>query len=170
MPRRTSYRQNLKRIRLLLLDVDGVLTDGGIYLSGDGDEMKKFNIRDGYGIAKIQRAGVAVGIITGRTSPLVKRRAEELGIRELHQGVEDKMETYRRLKQKYDLEDASIAYIGDDEPDLDILRIVGFSAAPLDAAEPVRKAVHYVCAVKGGEGAVREVIDLILESRAHGKR
>jgi len=165
-----SYRQSLKKIKLLLLDVDGVLTDGGIYFSASGEELKKFSVRDGYGIVKLQKAGVVVGIVSGRSSRLVERRAKELGIRELHQGIESKIEFYRLLKKKYDLRDAEIAFIGDDEPDLEVLKTAGFSGAPSDAAKVVRDAVHYVCRNRGGEGAVREVVDLILKSRGHGKQ
>jgi 3-deoxy-D-manno-octulosonate 8-phosphate phosphatase (KDO 8-P phosphatase) len=150
---------------MLLLDVDGVMTDGGIYYSDSGEEMKKFNIQDGYGIVKLQRSGVKVGIITGRVSKIVERRANELGINEVHQNLEDKLEAYDRLKAKLSLHDSEIAYVGDDEFDLPVLERVEFSAAPADAVEDVKKKVSYVCARRGGEGAVREVIDLILQSR-----
>jgi len=155
---------------MLLLDVDGVMTDGGIYFSERGDEMKKFNIQDGYGIVKLQRRGVMVGIITGRTSDLVRRRAAELGIAEIHQNLDNKEEAYKAIKTKHGLGDAAIAYIGDDEPDLSVLKKVGFSAAPSDAVEIVRRSVDYVCRRRGGEGAVREVVDLILRSHPVAKR
>ncbi len=146
------------------------MTDGGIYFSDRGDELKKFNIQDGYGIVKLQKQGLTVGIITGRVSDLVRRRGKELGITEIHQNLENKIETYEAIKMKYGLQDAEIAYIGDDEPDLPVLNVVGFSAAPADAVDIVKKSVDHVCRRKGGEGAIREVVDLILRSRSHGER
>jgi 3-deoxy-D-manno-octulosonate 8-phosphate phosphatase (KDO 8-P phosphatase) len=156
---------NLEHIKLLLLDVDGVMTDGGLYFSNSGDEFKRFNSQDGYGIAKLQRAGIKVGIITGRLSKIVKRRAKELEITEIYQNFKNKIDAYKSIKKKFDLTDANIAYIGDDEFDLAVLKCVGFSAAPADAVQVVKKQVHYVCARSGGNGAVREVIDLILKNQ-----
>jgi 3-deoxy-D-manno-octulosonate 8-phosphate phosphatase (KDO 8-P phosphatase) len=156
---------NLKKIKLLLLDVDGVMTDGGIYYSNSGDEFKKFNSQDGYGIPKLQRAGIKDGIITGRLSKMVQRRAEELGITEVYQNYDDKIDAYESIKKKFNLTDANIAYIGDDEFDLAVLKCVGFSAAPADAVPVVKKHVQYVCTRGGGNGAVREVIDLILKNQ-----
>lgn len=164
-----TYRSRLKNIKLLLVDVDGVMTDGGIYFSEAGEEFKKFNTQDGYGIVKLQASGVRIGIITGRVSKLVQRRAEELGIMEVHQNLENKLQAYESIKSKHQLADREIAYLGDDEPDMPVLRKVGFSAAPADAVESVRKAVDFVCKRRGGEGAVREMIDLILESRKNGR-
>jgi 3-deoxy-D-manno-octulosonate 8-phosphate phosphatase (KDO 8-P phosphatase) len=155
---------------MLLLDVDGVMTDGSIYFSESGDELKRFNIQDGYGIVKLRASGVNVGIITGRVSNLVKRRADELGITEVYQNLDNKVEAYEQIKAKHGLEDREIAYIGDDEPDLPVLTRVGFSAAPADAVPTVRKKVHYVCRRKGGSGAVREVVELILSERKHAER
>jgi 3-deoxy-D-manno-octulosonate 8-phosphate phosphatase (KDO 8-P phosphatase) len=160
-----SKQSNLKHIKLLLLDVDGVMTDGGIYYSNSGDEMKKFNIQDGYGIVKLQRTGIKVGIITGRISKIVARRAEELGIKEVYQNLDNKLEVYESIKKKLNLSDAEIAYIGDDEFDIPVLERVGFSAAPINAVAQVKKKIEYTCKHGGGEGAVREVIDMILESQ-----
>ena len=165
MPGKQSINSRLHKIKLLLLDVDGVMTDGGIYLSNSGDELKKFNIQDGYGIVKLQRTGIKVGIITGRVSNIVTRRAEELGITEVHQNLENKLEVYKQLKAKLNLTDANIAYIGDDEFDLPVLESVGFSATPSNAMPVVKKKVLYVCKRSGGNGAVREVIDLILQNQ-----
>jgi 3-deoxy-D-manno-octulosonate 8-phosphate phosphatase (KDO 8-P phosphatase) len=156
---------NLKHIKLLLLDVDGVMTDGGLYFSNSGDEFKRFNAQDGYGIVKLQRAGIQVGIITGRVSKIVERRAEELGITEVYQNFENKINAYESIKRKFNFADANIAYIGDDEFDLAVLKCVGFSAAPADAVPVVKKQSHYVCTHGGGNGAVREVIDLILKNQ-----
>jgi YrbI family 3-deoxy-D-manno-octulosonate 8-phosphate phosphatase len=140
------------------------MTDGGLYYSGRGEHLKKFNVKDGYGIVKLRKFGISVGIITGRVSKIIERRAEELGITELHQNLHDKLVAYERIKKRFGLEDAEVAYIGDDEPDLPVLQCVGFSAAPADAVSRVLNVVHYTCKQKGGEGAVREVIDIIMNS------
>jgi YrbI family 3-deoxy-D-manno-octulosonate 8-phosphate phosphatase len=162
-------RAPLRKIKLLLLDVDGVMTDGGIYFTEGGDELKKFNIHDGYGIMKLRKMGLTIGIITGRISKLVARRAQELGISEVHQNLENKLASYEAIKTKLNLSNSEIAYIGDDEPDIPVLKSVGFSACPANAVSAVRKLADYVCTCRGGEGAVREVIDLILESQSHAR-
>ncbi len=142
------------------------MTDGGIYYSGRGEQFKKFNTKDGYGIVKVQRMGLKVGIITGRMSAIVKVRAKELGITELYQNLDNKLEAYRNIKQKLGLSDSAVAYVGDDEPDLPVLQCVGFAAAPADAMPRVLSEVDYVCSRRGGNGAVREVIDLILDAQS----
>jgi 3-deoxy-D-manno-octulosonate 8-phosphate phosphatase (KDO 8-P phosphatase) len=142
------------------------MTVGGLYYSGRGELMKKFNVKDGYGIVKLKRFGIPIGIITGRVSRIIVRRAEELGITELHQNLHDKLSAYNRIKKKYRLKDEEIAYIGDDEPDLPVLLRTGFSAAPADAMPGILKAVGYVCRCKGGDGAVREVIDMIMDAQS----
>ena len=169
MAKKSIPRPKLKEIKLLLLDVDGVMTDGGVYFSELGDEMKKFNIQDGYGLVRLQRAGVAVGIITGRVSKLVQRRAYELGIQEVYQNLENKLEAYDQIKKKMNLKDHQVAYMGDDEPDLPVIGLAAFSAAPADAVDSVKKSVDYICKRKGGEGAVREVVDLILKGKSLAK-
>ncbi len=166
VPTKRPTRSALRRIRLLLLDVDGVMTDGGLYYSSRGEQLKKFNVKDGYGIVKLRRFGIPVGIITGRVSKIVERRAEELGITELHQSLHNKLDAYNRIKKKFGLKDAEVAYVGDDEPDLPILGRVGFSAAPADAVSSVLNVVHYACKHAGGHGAVREVIDMIVKARS----
>ncbi len=142
------------------------MTDGGIYYSGRGEELKEFNTQDGHGLVKVQRSGIRVGIITGRVSRIVRRRAKELGITEVHQNQVNKLEAYRRIKKKLGVEDAEVAYIGDDEPDVPLLKRVGFSATPSDANKNAVRVVDYVCRRGGGKGAVREVIDLLLDARA----
>ncbi len=169
MAARKPSRVQLKAIKLLLLDVDGVMTDGGVYFSEKGDELKKFNILDGYGIVKLQRHGIRVGIITGRVSQVVTRRANELGITEVHQNLENKLEAYERIKTKLGLQDSEIAYVGDDEPDVPVMEKAGFSASPANAVDGVRRRADYVCRRRGGDGAVREVIDLVLGSRTTGR-
>ena len=155
----------LKHIRLLLLDVDGVMTDGSIIYDGSGLETKCFNVRDGHGIKMLQRHGIEVGIITGRTSIVVDIRAKELGINLVYQGALKKLESYNDVKEKTGLDDSQIAYMGDDVIDVPVLRRVGFAAVPLDGLPEVRAVAHYVSACGGGRGAVREVCDMILKGR-----
>jgi len=157
--------EKLKQIELLLLDVDGVMTDGRIIWDAHGVETKAFNVKDGHGIKLVQRAGVQVGIITGRTSPVVDLRARELGIDILYQGALKKLDSYQDIKQRTGLEDHQIAYMGDDVIDVPVLRRVGFSAAPADALPEVAALVDYVARCKGGCGAVRELCDLLLKGR-----
>lgn len=157
--------RRLKNIRLVATDVDGVLTDGGLYYSDSGEQTKKFNVWDGLGLVLLKRAGLVTAVVTMDQTPLVKIRAAKLGIAEIHQGVKDKLTVLKRLASKYGIRLEEIAYVGDDVPDLPALRAVGFSAAPANAREPVRKKVRYVCKAKGGEGAVREVADLILAAQ-----
>ena len=157
--------EKLKDIRLLLLDVDGVMTDGRIIYDGNGLETKFFNVKDGHGIKMLQRYGIEVGIITGRTSPVVDIRARELGIELLYQGALRKLESYDDIKRKTGLDDAQIAYMGDDIIDVPVMRRVAFAAAPPDALPEVLAIADYVAATGGGRGAVREVCDLILKGR-----
>ena len=158
-------KNRLKHIRLLLLDVDGVLTDGSIIFDANGLETKCFNVRDGHGIKMLQRHGIEVGIITGRTSAVVDIRAKELGINLVYQGALIKLESYNNVKEKTGLDDSQIAYMGDDVIDVPLLRRVGFAAVPLDGMSGVRDAAHYVSSCAGGRGAVREVCDMILKGR-----
>ncbi|MER3423276.1 MAG: acylneuraminate cytidylyltransferase, partial [Nitrospiraceae bacterium] len=153
--RRNSLRNALKRIRLFATDVDGVLTDGGMYYSESGDEFKKFNTRDGMGIKLLQRAGLITALITQEETKLVARRGEKLTIPEVHQGAKNKLAVLQSIVERHGLTLQEVAYIGDDVNDLETLKAVGFSAAPADGLPPVLKAVHYVCRKKAGEGAVR---------------
>ena len=164
----TTIWNALKRVRLFATDVDGVLTDAGMYFTESGDEFKKFNTRDGMGIKLLQRAGLITALITMEQTKLVLRRGEKLEIPEIHQGVQDKLHLLRDMESKYGVGLREMAYIGDDVNDLGALRAVGFSAAPADAVPVVRKVVNYVCRKKGGEGAVREVADLILAAKVRG--
>ena len=158
-------KDKLVDIRLLLLDVDGVMTDGGIIYDINGVETKVFNVKDGHGIKMLQRHGIEVGIITGRTSPVVDIRAKELGIELVYQGSLKKLESYHDVKQKTGLNDCQIAYVGDDVIDVPVMRRVAFAAAPADALIEARTVAHYVTTCAGGRGAVREVCDLILKGR-----
>ena len=163
-PRKVS-RKLLSQIRLFATDVDGVLTDGGMYYAESGDEWKKFNTRDGMGIKLLQRAGILTAIVTQERTKLVARRAEKLTIPELHQGVTDKLSCVREMAARHGLTLSQVAYIGDDINDLETLEAVGFSATPADGMPRVAAVVDYICQKKGGEGAVREIIEMILEAQ-----
>jgi 3-deoxy-D-manno-octulosonate 8-phosphate phosphatase (KDO 8-P phosphatase) len=162
---RTSLRTRVKKIKLLLLDVDGVLTDGSIILDSHGNERKAFHVRDGHGIKMAQRSGITVGIITGRKSEVVNIRARELGINEVHQGAHEKIFVYESILAKYGLRDEEAAYIGDDVVDLDIFRRVGIAVAVADADPSVMAHVDLITKKEGGRGAVREFINFILMNR-----
>ena len=136
-----------------------------MYYSESGDEWKKFNTRDGMGIKLLQRAGLITAIITMEHTKLVTRRGEKLGIPEIHQGARNKLQVLSSIIEKYNLDFHQVAYIGDDINDLETLKTVGFSATPADGGVPVQQVVDYICKKKGGEGAVREMADLILESQ-----
>ena len=155
----------LRGIRLVALDVDGVLTDGGMYYGNSGEELKRFQTRDGMGIKLLQADGIITAIVTMENTKIVRRRAKKLGIVEVHQGIRDKLLVLKALASKYQISLREMAYMGDDVNDLKALGEVGFAGAPADCMNPVRRIVHYVCQHKGGEGAVREVADLILAAR-----
>jgi 3-deoxy-D-manno-octulosonate 8-phosphate phosphatase (KDO 8-P phosphatase) len=163
-------RERLRRIRLLLLDVDGVLTDGRIIYDAQGVETKAFDVKDGHGLKLLQRAGVQVGIITGRQSEVVNIRARELGIDIVSQGAKDKLVPFDEIVQNLRLAADEVAYMGDDLPDLPVLRRVGWAVAPADAVGEIKPFVHYVTNHPGGRGAVREVCDLLLQERGHWSR
>jgi len=154
----------LKNIRLLILDVDGVMTDGRIIFDSNGIESKFFNVKDGHGIKMLQRSGIEVAIISGRESQVVTNRAAELGIRHVYQKSLKKMDAYLDLQELTGFTDAQTAFIGDDIIDIPVLRRVGFAAAPADALVEVLPYVLYVCKSRGGGGAVREVGDMILKA------
>jgi 3-deoxy-D-manno-octulosonate 8-phosphate phosphatase (KDO 8-P phosphatase) len=156
---------DVRRIRLLLLDVDGVLTDGTIVLHQDGTESKSFHIRDGAAIVWAQRAGFKIGLLSARTSEATEQRALQLGVSLVVQGATDKLTAYEQILREHSLSDADVAYMGDDLQDLPVLRKVGFSAAPADAAADVRTAVHWVSSQPGGRGAVRELIEHVLRAQ-----
>ncbi len=162
---RKISRNILQRIRLFATDVDGVLTDAGMYYAESGDEWKKFNTRDGMGIKLLQRAGIITAIVTQERTKLVARRAEKLAIPELHQGVMDKLLLDSEMAVRHGLTLSQVAYIGDDINDLETLKAVGFSATPADGMPEVAAAVDYICQKKGGEGAVREIIEMILTAQ-----
>ena len=167
---RSSLKVALRRVRLFATDVDGVLTDAGMYYAESGDEWKKFNTRDGMGIKLLQRAGLITAIVTQERTKLVARRAEKLAIPELHQGVMDKLSCVREMAARHGLTLNQVAYIGDDINDLETLKAVGFSATPADGMPHVATVVDYICQKKGGEGAVREIIEMILEAQVRSSK
>jgi 3-deoxy-D-manno-octulosonate 8-phosphate phosphatase (KDO 8-P phosphatase) len=158
--------ERARRIRLLVLDVDGVLTDGRLYLSPAGEELKVFHVRDGSGLVAVQRAGIAVAIVSGRDSAAVSRRAAELGIRHVRQGVTDKGAELDRLLAELGVEADETACVGDDTPDLPMLRRAGLAIGVADTHPALLEAAHWVTRAAGGRGAVREVCDLLLSARA----
>lgn len=157
--------ERARRIRLLVLDVDGVLTDGRLYLSAAGEELKVFHVRDGSGLVALQRVGVTVAIVSGRDSPAVTRRAEELGIRHVYQGVADKGAQLDLLLGELKLAPEELACVGDDTPDAPMLRRAGLAIGVADAHPALLASAHWVTQAKGGRGAVREVCDLLLSAR-----
>jgi len=152
-------------IKMLILDVDGVLTDGGIILDNEGNEYKSFHVRDGHGIKMLIRAGIHVAIITGRHSTVVDRRAHELGITEVFQKCRDKRIAYKKLIEQYALEDKEVAYVGDDIVDAPIMAMAGLPVAVADATEDTKGYALFVTKSRGGRGAVREVTDFILKAK-----
>lgn len=159
----TTDPEHITPIKLLLLDCDGVLTDGRLYFSAGGDELKVFDVQDGLGIVSWVRAGNIVGIISGRESGIVTRRAEELGIQIVHQGVKDKLETAREIWAELELGPNETAFVGDDLPDIELIEAVGFGIAVANAVSEVKDAADHITAKEGGRGAVREVIDLLMK-------
>ncbi len=157
--------KEIKKIKMILMDVDGVLTDGKIIFTSDGAELKEFNIQDGMGITLARMAGLKTGIITGRESIMVQRRAEELKYDIISQGSFKKFARYEEIKKQFGLSDDEVCYIGDDLPDIPILKKAGFSVAVANARNELKKIAHYTTTLSGGEGAVREVIDLILKGQ-----
>jgi len=160
-----KLEKRLKAIKMILLDVDGVLTNGQLIIGANGELVKVFNALDGMGIKLAIRAGLLFGIITGRTSKAITVRAKELGIKDIFQGVRDKTESCNIILEKYNLTSEEVAYVGDDWQDLPLLLRVGFSATIDNGAEEVKKRVHYTAKAKGGEGAVREIVELILKAQ-----
>jgi 3-deoxy-D-manno-octulosonate 8-phosphate phosphatase (KDO 8-P phosphatase) len=154
-------------LRLLLFDVDGVMTDGRILLHSDGTESKQFHIRDGTALVWARRAGLLTGLLSARSSASTALRAQQLGIPIVKQGVEDKLSAYDAILAEHGLTDDQVSFMGDDVLDLPVLARVGLSCAPADAVKDVRARVHWVSKVRGGEGAIREFVDLVLNVQGH---
>jgi 3-deoxy-D-manno-octulosonate 8-phosphate phosphatase (KDO 8-P phosphatase) len=163
-------RERAAKIRLLALDVDGVLTDGKIYFDTAGNELKAFYTPDGLGLKALQRAGIELAVITGRSSPMVSQRAGQLQIEHVYQGQDDKLAAYMDLLAKTGVEEDEVCYAGDDWIDLPVLLRVGLAVAVPDADREVRNRVHWVTSRAGGAGAVREICDLILDAQGHTQR
>ena len=167
--RRANSPKRSRPIKALFFDVDGVLTDGRIYLSDGGKEFKVFDTKDGHGIRKAIASGLRVAWISGRRSQATARRAKELGVRVCLQGVSDKLEEYDSLLRRWKLDSGQTAAIGDDEPDIPLLRAAGFSACPADAVPAARRAAQVVLKRSGGRGAAREFIELVLQRNKRGR-
>ena len=165
-----ELRKRASRVRLILLDVDGVLTDGTVIMHGDGTESKGFHIRDGAAIVWAMQAGIPVGLLSARTSAATTLRAAQLGIRIVSQGVASKGAEFTRILAEQAVDEASVAYMGDDLLDLPILKRAGLAAAPADAAPEVRAGAHWTSAAAGGRGAARELIEMILRAQEHWDR
>jgi 3-deoxy-D-manno-octulosonate 8-phosphate phosphatase (KDO 8-P phosphatase) len=162
--------EKASKILLVLTDSDGVLTDTGVYYSARGEEMKRFSIRDGMGVERLREiAGVETGIITGENSGPVKIRAEKLGITELHLGVKNKLETLRSIIEKRGLLPENIAYIGDDTNDIEVLKCVGLSACPADAVIQIKMIVNIITDNRGGNGAFRDIAELVIYAKLMSK-
>lgn len=160
-----SVQAKASRIRLLLFDVDGVLTTGEVIMHADGSESKGFHIRDGAAIVWAQRAGLTVGLLSARSSGATAHRAAQLAVRIVEQGVKSKIAAYEQIIRDAKVDDRDVAYMGDDLLDLQVLARVGLSAAPADAAPEVRERVDWVSTVAGGRGAVRELVELVLRAQ-----
>jgi 3-deoxy-D-manno-octulosonate 8-phosphate phosphatase (KDO 8-P phosphatase) len=164
-----SVERRASRIKLLLLDCDGVLTDGTVALLANGDEQKSFHVRDGHGIVLLHRAGLKSGIISGRNSKLVDRRAQELGMGPefVRQGSLDKIKDFDELLARVQINESEVAFVGDDVTDVPLMQRVEFAVAVADAVAETRSVAHYVTQARGGHGAVREVIEIILKAQGH---
>jgi 3-deoxy-D-manno-octulosonate 8-phosphate phosphatase (KDO 8-P phosphatase) len=158
-------RARARPISLVLMDVDGVMTDGGILFIDSGSEGRIFDAKDGVGIWLLRRAGLLTGVISGRTSPAVRRRARELRMDEIHLKVRDKLTVYEEIRTRRGLEDAEISFIGDDVVDLPLLERVGLPVAPADAHPAALRAARMITSAPGGHGAIREVADFVLQSQ-----
>ena len=173
-----SPEQRAAAVRLLVLDVDGVLTDGRLYFGADGEELKVFDVRDGHGVKLLREAGVEVAILSARRSPIVERRARELGVATVIQGAADKGAALADLLRALQVSPEHCGYVGDDWPDLGAISQAGFAATVADAVPEVRRAAHWISAAPGGRGAVRELAEFILRAqgcfdamlRRHGSR
>ena len=159
--------KDLSKIKMLVMDVDGTLTDGKIYVGEQGEVFKAFNVKDGYRLIHIKKYNIIPVIITGKKSEIVNKRAAELKIEEVYQGIEDKLKVLDEVINKYQLSYENVAYIGDDVNDVDCMKVCYLRACPADALDEVVEVADYVCKSNGGDGAVREFIDLINRSKNH---
>ncbi|RMF96237.1 MAG: HAD-IIIA family hydrolase [Candidatus Schekmanbacteria bacterium] len=160
-----SLINRIKRIKIIIFDIDGVMTDGKIIYSSNGEEIKEFNVRDGHGIKLAKRAGMDIAVISGRASKILSARVKELGIDKHYQKALRKIEAYEDILRRYGYKDEETAYVGDDLPDIPVMRRCGFSIAVRDAVDEVKESAHLITQNCGGNGAVREVVDLILKTQ-----
>ncbi len=157
--------ERARLVRLAIFDVDGVMTDGTLYIGAQGEAFKAFNILDGHGVKMLQAAGIATAIISGRSSEAVTRRAAELGIAHVVQGSADKVAAFEALRTRLGVDATACAFVGDDLPDLDVMRRCGLAVAVDNAVQAVKEAAHYVTRARGGGGAVREFCEMVLRAR-----
>lgn len=160
-----DIHEKASQIKLVIFDVDGVLTDGSLFLGDDGQEYKAFHSKDGHGMVMLQQSGVMIGIITGRTSEVVRKRMESLGIKHVFQGQKDKLPAYEQLKKELSLSDEQVAYVGDDVVDLPVMIKVGLSIAVQDAHALTKEHAHWITPANGGRGAAREVCEMLMHSQ-----
>ena len=163
--KRKSQNMNLSNIKMFLTDCDGCLTDAGMYYSEKGDELKKFNTKDGMGISRLREAGIITGIVTSEDVQIVKNRAAKLKMEEVHVGVENKLEKVKSIADKYGISLSEIAYVGDDINDAEVIKAVGFGCSVSNGVESVKECADYVSETKGGDGAIREIAEKILAGR-----
>lgn len=155
-----------KKIKLVITDVDGVLTDGGMYYTAKGDIMKRFHVRDGMGVTLLRKSNIPTIIVTKEQTPMVRQWAKRMKIKRLFDGVMQKEKMLKEICAQFSVEQDEIAYIGDDINDVELLKLVGFAAVPNDAISAAKESSNYVCTKKGGEGAFREVAEIILSAKA----
>lgn len=159
-----GLREKLTAIKMVLFDVDGVLSDGQVYIDNNGVETKSFYVRDGIGIRMLVERGIICGVITGRSSKIVDIRMKELGMQEIHQGVKDKLKVFNEILDKYKLSHEECVFVGDDVPDIEVFQKAGIAIAPGDADERAKKYADIVMNAPGGKGAVRELTDMIMDA------
>ncbi len=160
-----NLKERLSKIRLLVMDVDGTLTDGSMYYSSEGEQLKRFNVRDGMGIELLKKGNISTAIITSENSPIALARANKLKIENIEINCRDKSSALRNLASKLNMDLSEIAYIGDDVNDIHVMGICGFAACPFDSVESIKNIADYICKNSGGKGAVRELCEMILLSQ-----
>ncbi len=158
-------KDRARKIKMIIMDVDGTLTDGSLLVLPDGEELKSFNVKDGTGVLLARLAGLNTGIITGKISNSLKKRAEKLKIMEVYEGILDKKKVLLEILEKNELNPEQIAYIGDDIGDLEVIKSVGLAGAVADAHPEIKKHSHFICSNPGGKGAVREFIEFIIDAK-----
>ena len=162
---KARLKDKIKKIKLLALDVDGILTDGRIVLDHEGNEVKQFNVKDGFGLVLLRRAGLKTAIISARSAPAVTARAKDLEFDKIFQDANPKIHAYRELLKEFQLTDEQVCFMGDDLPDLEVLKSVGLAASVPNAVDEAKKESDYITRSSGGAGAVREVVELILKTQ-----